>query len=108
MLQIKLLKPLLALVPASLLWFGAVLSFARRRGGYRVLQLLGATLLLIVVGAHVCEAFGVFPDMGWGMENSAGHYLDLGAAGAGVTLFCLGYFLDGFKARKRYGTEWWS
>lgn len=105
MLDVKLLKPLLALIPACLLWFGAVLSFARRKGGYRLLQLLGATCLLIVVGVHLCEALGVFPRIGLGMPNSVGHYLDLGAAVVGVTLFCIGYFLDGVTARKRYGSQ---
>jgi hypothetical protein len=104
----KLVKPLIGLVPAGFLWIGAVVSFARRKGSYRLLQLLGATCLLIVVGAHICEALGIFPSIGLGMPNSVGHYVDLGAAAAAVTLFCVGYFLDGVTARKRYGPQRWS
>jgi len=31
--------------------------------------------------------------MGWGLERSAGHYLDLGSAVLGLTSFPLGYLL---------------
>jgi hypothetical protein len=46
-----------------------------------------------VVSAHVCEALGIFPWMLWGSEDSVGHYLNLGSALLGLTLFPLGYCL---------------
>jgi hypothetical protein len=42
--------------------------------------------------SHVSEALHLFP--GWGLERSAGHYLDLSSAVVGLTLFPLGYFLQ--------------
>ena len=56
-----------------------------------LLQLLGAACLMIVVLAHFCEALGLLPWMGWGLPNSVGHYLDLGSAAFGLTLFPIGY-----------------
>jgi hypothetical protein len=35
---------------------------------------------MIVVLTHIAEAFHIFPAMGWGKPNSAGHYLDLVSA----------------------------
>src|SRR5215831_4986815 len=46
----------------------------------RFLVLFGAACLTVVVLTHVAEMFGIFPGMGWGMPNSAGHYLDLVSA----------------------------
>jgi len=46
---------------------------------------------MIVVLAHLCEALKLFPSMGWGLSASAGHYLDLGSAVLGLTLFPIGY-----------------
>jgi hypothetical protein len=40
--------------------------------------LFGSVCHMIVVPTHVAEAFHIFPAMGWGTPNSAGHYLDLG------------------------------
>ena len=59
----------------------------------RYLLLLGAGCLVIVVLTHICEALHLFPVMGWGLRNSPGHYLDLGAAILGVVFFPAGYFL---------------
>lgn len=47
--------------------------------------------LIIVVLTHVAEAFHIFPTMGWGLPNSAGHYLDLVSAIIGCTLLSLGF-----------------
>jgi hypothetical protein len=41
------------------------------------LIIAAAACFAVVVLTHVEEAFEVFPAMGWGMPNSAGHYLDL-------------------------------
>ena len=57
------------------------------------LMALGAGCLVIVVLTHVCEAFHLFPVMGWGLKDSPGHYLDLGAAALGLALLPAGYFL---------------
>src|SRR6516225_547976 len=63
----------------------------RRVTIWRFLQLLGAACLLIVVLTHVAEAFRIFPALGWGLPNSAGHYLDLASAILGCTLLLLGF-----------------
>lgn len=57
------------------------------------LMVLGAGCLVIVVLTHVCEAFHLFPVMGWGLRNSPGHYLDLSAAILGLAFLPAGYFL---------------
>jgi len=58
---------------------------------WRFLQLLGAVCLIIVVLTHIAEAFQILPAMGWGLPNSAGHYLDLASAILGCTLLLLGF-----------------
>lgn len=55
------------------------------------LQLIGSAGLMMIVLAHLAEAFDLIPLMGWGLEDSAGHYLDLGSALVGLTLFPIGY-----------------
>jgi hypothetical protein len=50
--------------------------------------------LMAVVLAHIAEAFRLFPGMGWGQPDSAGHYLDLFGAALGLILFPLGYIFD--------------
>jgi hypothetical protein len=40
----------------------------------RFLQLCGSACLIIVVLTHIAEAFHIFPAMGWGLPDSAGHY----------------------------------
>jgi hypothetical protein len=40
---------------------------------------------------HIAEVFQIFPTMGWGLPNSAGHYLDLVSAILGCTLLPLGF-----------------
>src|SRR6185312_6717524 len=87
-----LLKALVALVPAGLVF--------RLRRPALVLQLLGAIGLVVVVATHFCEALRLFPSMHWGAEHSVGHYLDLGSAVGGFTLFPIGYLLHAFAERK--------
>src|SRR5262249_48884701 len=53
--------------------------------------LLGAGCLVAIVLTHLCEAFDLFPWMGRGLPDSVGHYLDLGSAVLGFTLFPIGY-----------------
>ena len=64
---------------------------SRHAAGY--LMLLGAGCLIIVVLTHVCEAFHLFPLMGWGVKHSPGHYLDLIAAILGLIFLPAGFFL---------------
>jgi hypothetical protein len=85
------LKATTALVLALLLLSGSVILFSRRRSTPTLLQLLGAGCLVVVSLSHICEAFGLFPWMGWGLPYSVGHYLDLVSASLGLTLFSVGY-----------------
>jgi len=79
------------LIPVILLVSGSAVLFSKTRTISTLLQLLGAACLMIVVLAHFCEALGLLPWMGWGFPNSVGHYLDLGSATFGLTLFPIGY-----------------
>lgn len=88
-----LFKALLALVPACLLLSGSTIMFFRRRTLLLFVQLVGASCILLVVLTHMCEALQLIPAMRWGLERSAGHYLDLVGGVLGLTLFPAGYFL---------------
>lgn len=88
-----LFKSLVALLPAAMVFSGSAVLFSKRRTAYSFLQLLGAGCLVIVVLTHVCEALQMFPWMGWGLEHSGGHYLDLSAGALSLTLFPIGYLL---------------
>jgi hypothetical protein len=52
----------------------------------RLLAMLGIAFLIVVVLTHVAERWHLFPEMGWGLPNSPGHYLDLASAILGVAL----------------------
>jgi len=78
---------IIGLVPALLLLSGSALLFFKTKTEPTLLQLLGTGCLMVVVIAHVCEASGLFPWMGWGRPDSAGHYLDLVSAVIALTLF---------------------
>jgi hypothetical protein len=86
-----LLKGLVVLVPTCMLFSGSVVLFFRGKTVGSFLQLLGAGCLVVVVLTHVCEALHLFPWMHWGLEHSAGHYLDFWSAVFGLTLFPIGY-----------------
>jgi hypothetical protein len=90
-MSVTLLKALVALVPASMLLFGSLVLFFRRKTGSSSLQLFGAGCLMVVVLTHICEALHLFASMDWGLEHSVGHYLNLWSAVLGITLFPLGY-----------------
>jgi len=77
-------------VPVCVAFGASTMVFARERTARSLVQLLGATFLVAVVSFHVAEAFGLFPSMGWGLPGSAGHYLDLISAVAGLVLFPIG------------------
>jgi len=94
-----LFKALVALVSAGVLFVGSLLLFRRERNLGSFLQLLGAGCLVMVVLAHLCEALHLLPWMHWGLEHSVGHYLDLGSAVLGLTLFPIGYLLHALTKR---------
>ena len=72
--------------------FGAsIASYAEEKTVMALTQLVGATFLLVVIFAHVSEAFGFNPSLGWGQPNTPGHYIDLVSAIVGVILFPIGY-----------------
>ena len=95
-----LLKALVALVPATMLLVGSANLFWVARRLPTLLQVLGAAGLVIVTLIHVCEALRLFPVMGWGLEGSPGHYLDLVSAVCGFTFFPLGYLLHAVRHGK--------
>jgi hypothetical protein len=92
-MNITLVTALVALAPVCMLFSGSAVMFFREKRVPSFLQLLGAGCLGVVVLAHICEALDLFPWMHWGDEHSVGHYLDLGSAILGLTLFPLGYLL---------------
>src|ERR1700687_680325 len=94
-----LLKAVVALAPAAILFIGSVLLFLRERTLGSFLQMLGAGCLVMVVLTHICEALQLFPWMQWGSEHSVGHYLDLGSGVLCLTLFPVGYLLDALTKR---------
>jgi len=87
----QVIRALVALVPACMLLAGAAIVFASGKTVGAFLQLCGAGCLVVMVLTHVAEALHVLPWMQWGLAQSAGHYLDLGSAVLGLTLFPLGY-----------------
>jgi hypothetical protein len=78
--------------------FSAV-SLVEERTAWSFVQLLGAFCLMIVVFAHIAEAFSLFPWMGWGLPSSAGHYVDLVSAISGLILFPIGYLARSLARR---------
>lgn len=94
------IKAIVALLLVSLLFVGALLTFAKRVAPFSFLQLGGAGCLVLVPLAHICEGLGLFPWMHWGMEHSAGHYVDLISAILGLTLFPVGYLLHAIADKR--------
>jgi hypothetical protein len=89
---------LAALVPVCMLFAGSAVLFSRGKTVYSFLRLLGSGCLVMVVLTHVSETLRLFPWMHWGLEHSAGHYLDLGSAVLGLTLFPVGYLLHALRS----------
>jgi hypothetical protein len=75
-------------------------SWKHRVTIWRFFQLLGAVCLVIIVLTHIAEVFQIFPTMGWGRPNSAGHYLDLVSAILGSTLLLLGFIGSAYTRYK--------
>jgi succinate dehydrogenase/fumarate reductase cytochrome b subunit len=99
-MDITLLKALVALAPASVLFSGSIVLFCGRKNVSSFLQLFGAGCFVVVVLTHVFEALRLFPWMQWGLEHSVGHYLDLWSAVLGITLFPAGYLLHTLTNRR--------
>jgi hypothetical protein len=89
-----LVKALAALVPAGMLFWGALVGFLRAKTVSSALQIVGAGCAAGVVLTHVFEARHVFAWMEWGREQSVGHYVDLSCAVLAFTLFPIGYLLQ--------------
>lgn len=98
-MNVTLLKALAALLLVSLLLSRLLASFLRHKSAASLLRLLGAACLMVVVLTHICEALRLFPRMHWGLQHSAGHYLDFWSAVLGLTLFGTGYLLAAFTKR---------
>jgi hypothetical protein len=98
-MNITLLKALVALVPAGMLFAGSMVLFLRGKTVGSFLALLGAGCLVLVALTHVSEALHLLPWMHWGREHSVGHYLDLWSAVLGLTLFPIGYLLHALTKR---------
>jgi hypothetical protein len=94
------LKSLFALLPASLLLLGSGIRFFRETTLAVGMQLVGAGAAMLVVLTHACEALHLFPGMHWGLEHSAGHYLDLVSAVLALALFPTGYLLQVLRDRQ--------
>jgi predicted Na+-dependent transporter len=72
--------------------FGASIArYAEEKTAMALTQLVGAVFLLVVIFAHVSEAFRFIPSLGWGRPNTLGHYIDLVSAIAGAILLPIGY-----------------
>ena len=99
----SLLKSMVALVPMSIVFISAAVLFARARTVSSSLQIVGAGFLIVVVLCHIFEALNLFSWMGWGLTNSAGHYLDLSSAVLGLILFPVGYLLHVLGASREAG-----
>src|SRR5260370_27493365 len=96
------MKVLLAIaIPVLLLQAVSLVVFVNRRTVCAALQLLGAGCFTLMLLTHVFEQSHIFPEMGWGLPASAGHYLDLSSAVGGLTLFPAGYLLEALATRSR-------
>jgi hypothetical protein len=95
-----LVKAVVAFVPVLVLLCGAGVLYARTKAASALVQALGATFFLVVVLAHVCEALNLLPSIGWGAEDSVGHYIDLASAVSGVVFFSVGYLIYALRSRK--------
>ena len=97
-----LLKAALLAVPAGTLLYRAVGLCRSEKSAANALQLFGASFLMIVVLAHVCESLGLLSLMRWGASDSPGHYLDLASAVLGVASLSGGYFLQRSTTRTQH------
>ena len=93
--------PLIAIgVVVAVAFTVSAISWGKERSTWSFFQLLGAGFWIVVVFAHIAETFHLLPEMGWGLPNSTGHYLDLISALAGLILFPAGYFARRLTKRR--------
>lgn len=85
----------------SALFVSAIVSLAKERTIWRLLQLFGAICLIVVVLTHIAETFSMAPEMGWGLPNSVGRYLDFASALLGYTLLPLSLLAGAVTQRKK-------
>ena len=65
-------------IPILIAFGASAIAFPRERTPIALVQLAAAVCLLVVMFAHISEAFGLFPSTGWGQPNSPGAlYIDL-------------------------------
>ena len=79
-------------IPILIAFGASAIAFVRERTPIALVQLAGAVCLLVVMFAHISEAFGLLPSMDWGQPNTPGHFIDLVSAVTGVILLAVGYF----------------
>ena len=95
-----LLRSLIALLIIGIVVAASTNRFLKKRTLGSSLQLVGAGSLTVMALTHLFEALELFPWMNWGRDNSIGHYVDLGSAVLGLTLFSAGYFIHAFARRR--------
>lgn len=78
----------------------SAITFVKEKTAGAFLQLLGAGFLIVVVSTHVAEGLRLLPQMGWGLPNTVGHYIDLISAVLGMALFLAGLLSRGLGKRK--------
>lgn len=98
-MNVILVKALAAFAPVCVLLGGSVVLLIRVKTPWSVMQVVGAGGLVVVVLAHFREALHLLVWMGWGLEQTSGHYVDLVGAVLGATLFPLGYLADALGRR---------
>src|SRR5262245_4937669 len=91
-MNVILLRALLALVPTCLAVSGSVLLLYKRTA-VSFLQLIGAGCLVIVPLTHLAEPLHLLLWMHWGLDDRFGPYLDLSSAVLGLTFFPTGDLL---------------
>jgi hypothetical protein len=72
----------------------------RKSKAGRCLLLLGFVCLTIMVFTHVAETLRLFSGMGWGLQNSPGHYVDFASAVLGCALLIAGMIWINFNVRR--------
>ncbi len=97
------MKPALIVigVPICFAFVASIILFVKEKTAWSFLQFVGAAFLIVVVFAHIAEAFHLLPGMGWGLPSSVGHYVDLLSTAAGVVLFPVGYLFRRLAKRRR-------
>ena len=94
-----LIKAILVGLPVFVLLLYSARAVRRGKDFGSLLELFGASCLLVVIFTHVCEALHLLPSMGWGAKHSSGHYLDLLSSILGLTSLLLGFLIQAL-ARK--------